>query len=104
MSSYAIIRASGSQHRVSVGERLTLNHLEAEPGGEIVLDEVLLIGDADGIRVGQPLIDGAKVTAKVLAHDRGPKIRVFKRRKRKGFHKTIGHRQELTRLEIVGIA
>lgn len=101
--SYAIVRAAGKQHRVVQGTRLQLDRQKAEVGQIISLDEVLLLGQEGDVQVGQPLLEGIKVTAKVLAHLRGPKIRVFKRRKRKGFHKTIGHRQELTNLEIISI-
>lgn len=101
--SYAIVRAAGKQHRVSQGTRLVLDRLAAEVGSEIVLGEVLLHAAGETIQVGQPLVAGHTVTAKVLQHGRGRKIRVFKRRKRKGFHKTIGHRQELTAIEITSI-
>ena len=101
--SYAIVRACGKQHRVAPGMRLCLDRIAAEVGGEVTFDEVLLLGGEGEARVGQPHVEGAKVTAKVLGHRRGEKIRVFKRRKRKGFHKTIGHRQELTDLEITHI-
>lgn len=102
MSTYAIIRASGSQHHVTPGQRLTLHRLPGDIGSEISFDEVLLVGGATP-RIGLPLVDGARVTARIVTHDRGDKIRVFKRRRRKGFHKTIGHRQALTRLEILAI-
>ena len=68
-----------------------------------ILGDVLLLAEGEAVRIGQPTVDGAQVTARVLSHDRGDKIRVFKRKKRKGFHKTIGHRQALTDIEIVKI-
>ena len=105
MSSYAIVRASGKQHRVQKGARLVVDRQVGEVGAELVLDEVLLLGGGEGnLKIGRPTVAGAKVTAKIVSHERGPKVRVFKRRKRKGFHKTIGHRQALTELEITGIA
>ena len=102
--SYAIVRTGGKQHRVQKGERLKVEKLEGEVGAELVLEEVLLIGGEGSPKIGKPMLSGAQVTAKIIAHDRGDKIRVFKRRKRKGFHKTIGHRQPYTELEITGIA
>ena len=101
--SYAIVRASGKQHRVEAGEQLTIDRMQAEVGEEFTLGDVLLLADGGAVRIGQPHVDGASVTARVLSHDRGTKIRVFKRKKRKGFHKTIGHRQELTVIEIIKI-
>jgi large subunit ribosomal protein L21 len=101
--SYAIVRASGKQHRVEPGERLTIDRMLADVGEEFTLGDVLLLSENGAVRIGQPHVAGATVTARVLGHDRGEKIRVFKRRKRKGFHKTIGHRQALTDIEIVKI-
>jgi large subunit ribosomal protein L21 len=102
--SYAIVRTGGKQHRVKAGERLKVDKLEGEVGANITLSEVLLVGGEGAIKIGRPLVAGASVTATVVDQDRGPKIRVFKRRKRKGFHKTIGHRQDFTEIEITGIA
>ena len=102
---YAIVKAGGHQHRVVKGERLTLDLQQGDVGAELIFDEVLLLKSSDGkLSVGQPLVAGAKVTAKIVAQGRGPKIRVFKRRRRKGFHKTIGHRSEITEVEILTIA
>jgi large subunit ribosomal protein L21 len=102
--SYAIVRTGGKQHRVQKGERLKVDRLDGEVGSELVLGDVLLVGGEGAVKVGRPLVSGAKVTAKIVTQDRGAKIRVFKRRKRKGFHKTIGHRQAFTEVEITGIA
>ena len=99
---YAVIRTGGKQHRVVKGERLRVEKLENEVGVDLTFDVLLISGD-DNTKVGQPLVDGASVNAKIISHGRGEKIRVFKRRKRKGFHKTIGHRQPYTELEITGI-
>ncbi|MBN1960526.1 MAG: 50S ribosomal protein L21 [Deltaproteobacteria bacterium] len=101
---YAVVRTGGKQQRVEPGERLKVEKLDGEVGAEISLNEVLFIGGEGEPKIGQPVLTDAKVTAKILSHGRGEKIRVFKRRKRKGFHKTIGHRQEYTELEILGIA
>ena len=104
MAPYAIIRAAGKQYRVCPGARLVLDRVASDVGQDITFAEVLLLGGEGTAQLGFPLIDGAKVTARVKGHLRGDKIRVFKRRKRKGFHKTIGHRQELSELEITSIA
>ena len=103
--SYAIVRAAGKQHRVEAGERFKLDLNAGEVGAEVVFSEVLLLAAAgQEPKIGQPLVAGAQVTGKIVAQGRGPKIRVFKRRKRKGFHKTIGHRQDFTEVEITHIA
>lgn len=101
--SYAVIRTGGKQHRVRKGDKVKVEKLEGEVGSELVLQDVLLIGGESALKIGRPMVDGAKVTAKILDQGRGEKIRVFKRRKRKGFHKTIGHRQSFTELEITSI-
>ncbi|MEK7706057.1 MAG: 50S ribosomal protein L21 [Myxococcota bacterium] len=100
---YAVVRTGGKQHRVAQGERLKVEKLDGDVGAEVVLDDILMIGGTDSPKIGQPRVSGASVKAKILAQDRGEKIRVFKRRKRKGFHKMIGHRQSFTELEITGI-
>lgn len=101
---YAIVRTGGKQHRVQQGERLKVDKLEGNVGTEVELGDVLLLGGEGDAQVGQPLISGAKVMVKIVTQGRGQKIRVFKRRKRKGFHKTIGHRQYFTEIEITQIA
>jgi large subunit ribosomal protein L21 len=100
---YAVVRTGGKQHRVEKGERVKVEKLPGDVGAELTLDDVLLVGGNGTPKIGLPVVKGAKVTAKIVAQDRGPKIRVFKKRKRKGFHKTIGHRQSFTELEITGI-
>ncbi|RYF03637.1 MAG: 50S ribosomal protein L21 [Deltaproteobacteria bacterium] len=100
---YAIVRTGGKQHRVQQGERLKVDRLEGDVGAELVLGEILLLGGNGEATVGTPLVSGAQVTAKIVTQGRGAKIRVFKRRKRKGFHKTIGHRQYFTEIEITQI-
>lgn len=102
--SYAIVRTGGKQHRVQAGERLKVDRLEGDVGAKVTLSEVLLIGGEGAIKIGRPQVAGASVTATIVSQARGQKIRVFKRRKRKGFHKTIGHRQDFTEIEITGIA
>ena len=103
MSGYAIIRTGGKQHRVVKGDHLKVEKLDGDVGSTVELGDVLLIAGDNDPRIGQPIVDGATVTAKIVAQGRGPKIRVFKKQKRLGFHKTIGHRQPFTELEITGI-
>jgi len=100
---YAVVRTGGKQQRVEPGEQLKVEKLEGEVGAEIALDDVLFIGGAGEPKIGRPTLAGAKVTAKIVSQGRGEKVRVFKRRKRKGYHKTVGHRQAYTEVEILGI-
>ncbi len=100
---YAVIRTGGKQHRVAKGDHIKVEKLEGDVGSTVEIDDVLLIAGDDDPKIGQPLVDGAKVTATIVTQGRGPKIRVFKTQRRLGFHKTIGHRQPFTELEITGI-
>ncbi len=100
---YAVVRTGGKQHRVHPGERVKVEKLDGDVGAEVTLDDVLLIAGEGEPKLGRPVVSGAKVSAKIVAQGRGEKVRVFKRRKRKGFHKTIGHRQSFTEIEITGI-
>ena len=101
---YAVVKTGGKQYRVSAGEKLNVEQISAEVGSEVVLDQVLLVADGEAVRMGAPLVDGAAVTAKVLAHGRGDKVHIFKMRRRKHYRKSQGHRQNYTELEIIGIA
>ena len=101
---YAVVKTGGKQYRVSAGEKLKVEHIAADIGTEIVLDQVLLLAEGDDVTMGTPLLGGASVTAKVVAHGRGEKIRIFKMRRRKHYRKTQGHRQNYTEIEIVGIS
>ncbi|MFN0318192.1 MAG: 50S ribosomal protein L21 [Burkholderiales bacterium] len=101
---YAIVKTGGKQYRVSAGEKLQVEKLKAEVGSEVVLDQVLMIVDGENISMGKPLLAGATVKAKVLGHERGEKLKIFKMRRRKHFRKTLGHRQDYTQIEISGIA
>jgi len=101
---YAVIRTGGKQHRVVAGERLKIDKLEGEVGGDLQFTDVLLVGAEDDIKIGRPIVDGASVSAKIVTQGKGPKIKVFKRKRRQGFHKMIGHRQLFTEVEIIGIS
>ena len=101
---YAIIRAGGKQYRVKEGDTIHLESLSAKAGEKVVLGEVLLVGGGDGEpRLGSPLVAKAQVVGTVLEQARGPKIRVFKYKKRKHYRKTRGHRQSFTALRIDAI-
>ncbi len=97
---YAIIESGGKQHRVAPGDVVAVERLDGEPGAKVKLDKVLLVTTDQGTEIGQPLVDGAVVQATVLTQDRGRKILVFKKKRRKKFRKKQGHRQSITRLMI----
>jgi len=100
---YAVIKTGGKQYRVAQGDKLRVEKLAGNVGDTITLGEVLLVGEGDGIKVGAPTVSGAKVQAKIVAQDRGPKIIIFKFRRRKNYRRKTGHRQPFTALEITGI-
>ena len=100
---YAVIRTGGKQYKVAPGEKLRVELLPADVGSEIVLDQVLMVGDGDSVRLGQPTLAGATVKATVLAHGRGEKLTIFKMRRRKGYRRHQGHRQGFTEIKIDGI-
>ena len=102
--SYAVIVTGGKQYRAEKGAVLRVELMKAEPGSEIELGDVLLLADGDDITIGAPLIEGSKVTAKVLGHGRADKVRIIKFRRRKHHRKQMGHRQHYTEIEITGIA
>ena len=97
---FAVIRTGGKQYKVAKDDVILVERLEAEKGTSISLDEVLMIGDDATQTVGAPLVDGASVAATVLDQARGDKIIVFKRKRRKNYRRTKGHRQDLTVLQI----
>jgi large subunit ribosomal protein L21 len=101
---FAVFSSGGKQHRVTEGEVIKLERLTAEPGEEVVFDKVLIVADGDQVSVGQPYVDGGKVTAEVLGHDRGKKIRIIKFKRRKDYLRRQGHRQWFTQLKITGIS
>jgi large subunit ribosomal protein L21 len=99
---YAVVRAGGKQVRVSPGDVVDVELVSGEPGEQIELGEVLLVG-GDQLRVGNPLVAGAKVLAKIEGDSAGPKIRIFKYKRRKRYRLTKGHRQHFTRVRIESI-
>lgn len=100
---YAVIRNGGKQYRVSPGELVDLERAGGDPGARIELAEVLLVSDGQHTRVGQPILNGTVVVAEIVRHDRGPKVTVFKKMRRKNYRRTRGHRQMLTRVRITEI-
>ena len=100
---YAVIKTGGKQYRVMQGEYLRVEKLDAEVDSTIEFDQVLLVGEGEGVTVGTPVVDGAKVSAKIRSHGRGEKVRIVKFRRRKHHKKQQGHRQHYTEIEITGI-
>ena len=103
MEAYAVIETGGKQYRVEKGNVLTIEKLEAEAGQELQVGPVLALSDGASLQVGDPAIEGAQVTVKVLEQKLGDKVVNFKRRRRKGYRRTVGHRQELTRVQVVDL-
>ncbi len=100
---YAVIRTGGKQYRVSQGDTLQVETIDANAGDSIEFDEVLMVGEGEQVRIGTPLVDGSKVTATVRSHGRGDKVEIIKFRRRKHHMKRMGHRQNYTEVEITGI-
>ena len=100
---YAVFQTGGKQFRAEPGARLRVPTLGAEEGATISFDEVLLASDGSAVSIGQPIVDGASVTAEVLRHGKDKKIVVFKRKRRKGHRKKQGHRQKFTEIRIAEI-
>jgi len=102
---YAVFQTGGKQFRAEPGARLRIPTLDVEPGDSVTFDHVLLTGDGEeNVQVGVPVVDGASVKAEVLRHGRGEKIIVFKRKRRKGYRKKQGHRQNFTEIRIDEVA
>jgi large subunit ribosomal protein L21 len=100
---YAVIKTGGKQYKVVAGEKIKIEQIAAEVGQEILIDQVLAVGDGAGLKVGTPLVAGATVKATVLSHGRHDKVRIFKMRRRKHYQKRQGHRQNFTELEISSV-
>jgi large subunit ribosomal protein L21 len=103
MDVYAIIRDRGMQYRVEKGQVVNIDLLDVEPGSQIELSEVLLIGDGEAVQVGAPLVSGAVVKAEVLGIKKGEKIIVFRYRNKKRYRRRTGHRQRYTEIKISDI-
>ena len=101
---YAVIVTGGKQYRVSQGDKLRVEKLDAAEGESVDLDQVLMVVDGDDVKIGTPVLDGGRVTAEVKTHGRGDKVDIVKFRRRKQHMKRQGHRQAYTELEITGIS
>ena len=101
---YAVFATGGKQYRATTGDILKIEKLDAEKGTTVQLDQVLMVGEGEDVKVGTPYLKGGKVTATVVEHGRGDKIKILKFKRRKHHMKTMGHRQDFTRIEITGIA
>ena len=101
---YAVFATGGKQYRATTGDILKIEKLDAEKGSTVELDQVLMVGEGEDVKVGTPYLEGGTVTATVVEHGRGEKIRIIKFKRRKHHMKRMGHRQDFTRIEITGIA
>ncbi|MDR2015076.1 MAG: 50S ribosomal protein L21 [Azoarcus sp.] len=101
---YAVIKTGGKQYRVAAGEKIKVEQIPADVGSQITLDQVLMVGEGESVKIGTPVIAGATVTASVLSHGRHDKIKIFKMRRRKHYQKHQGHRQNYTEIRIEAIS
>jgi large subunit ribosomal protein L21 len=101
---YAVIQTGGKQYRVSEGDVIEVEKLDVEAGADARFEQVLLVSDGAGISIGSPLVSGAAVTAEVVEQTKAPKVIAFKYKRRKGYHRTVGHRRQITRLKIKTIS
>jgi len=100
---YAVIQTGGKQYKVKPGEELRVEKLDGKVGDEVYFDKVLLVSKGDEVTVGRPILENAKVVARITRQARGPKIVVFKYKRRKRYRKKQGHRQDFTGLKVIGI-
>ena len=100
---YAVIKTGGKQYRVSAGQKLKVEQIPADVGAEVTLDQVLMVGEGESVKVGAPLVAGATVKCTVVSHGRHDKVKIFKMRRRKHYQKHQGHRQNYTELRIDAI-
>lgn len=101
---YAVIESGGKQHRVIEGETLKVEKLDLATGDSLTLDQVLMVGEGESVKIGAPYVEGSSVTAEVVSHGRGDKITIVKFRRRKHHRKQMGHRQWYTELKITAIS
>jgi large subunit ribosomal protein L21 len=101
---YAVIKSGGRQYRVEQGATIRVDKLPGEKGATLEISDVLLVADGENVKVGAPTVAGAKVTAEIVAQELGPKLLIFKFRRRKAYRKKTGHRQPFTALKITGIS
>ena len=101
---YAVIKTGVKQYRVAAGEKLKIEQIPADVGAEITLDQILMVGEGESVKVGTPIVTGASVKATVLSQGRHDKVKIFKMRRRKHYQKHQGHRQNYTEIRIDGIS
>ncbi|MCP4046123.1 MAG: 50S ribosomal protein L21, partial [Gammaproteobacteria bacterium] len=101
---YAVFATGGKQYRATTGDILKIEKLDVEKGATVELDQVLMVGEGEDVKVGTPYLKGGKVTATVVDQGRGKKIKILKFKRRKHHMKQMGHRQDYTQIEITGIA
>ena len=101
---YAVIKTGGKQYKISEGDVLNVEKIEGEQGDTVIFDDVLMVSGDEETKVGTPLVEGAKVVGEIVAQTKGTKMAVFKMKRRKGYRKKTGHRQELTSLKIKEIS
>ena len=101
---YAVVKTGGKQYRVAKDDTILVEKLEADEGAQITLDEVMMLGDGETVTVGRPTVANASVEAQVVSQTRGPKILIFRRKRRKNHRRLQGHRQDLTLLKITDIS
>jgi len=104
MEAYAVIETGGKQYRVMSGQKIEIERLPVEAGQDVTLDKVLALSDGSSLKVGTPWVEGATVVLTVVQHFRGTKVVNFKKKRRKGYHRKVGHRQELTLAEVKSVA
>lgn len=104
MEAYAVIQTGGKQYRVEAGQTIEIERLADEAGQEVTITSVLALSDGSTLKVGTPFVDGAAVVLAIQEHFRGEKVINFKKKRRKGYHRKVGHRQELTRAVVKSIA
>ena len=97
---YAVVRSGGKQYRVSQGGSVRVEKLAGDVGSTITLDDVLMVGEEGNVKIGAPVVDGANVTGTIVAQGRGEKITVFKMKRRKGYRRKAGHRQDYTEIRV----
>ena len=101
---YALVKTGGKQYRVAKDDTILVERIAADEGAQVILDDVVMLGDGDKVTIGTPTVAGAAVSATVMRQTRGPKIIIFRRKRRKNHRRTQGHRQDLTLLRITDIA
>ena len=100
---YAVFKTGGKQYRAATGDMIKVEKIEAEKGATVELDQVLMVGEGEDVKIGAPYLEGGKVTATVVDHGRREKIKIIKFKRRKNHRKQMGHRQYFTQLKITGI-